>query len=205
MPDKALDPVEWELVRADIAMEKALLKANGDWSKWEEFQTRTNARLERALIGWRAQRGRGLPMTEDERIALWWVVRTPELPWLMAPPRRPRRPGWPLRRAQRPRATALQPALGPPSPNGAGPSVAARMRASLEGELGAKMPRVLDRPEPATKSPGSSFTLPERSRVVPTILLSQQGTGERQRAWLGLWPAIGEPLNSEPMIGNAGR
>ena len=28
MPDKALDPVEWELVRADIAMEKARLKAN---------------------------------------------------------------------------------------------------------------------------------------------------------------------------------
>jgi hypothetical protein len=46
MPDKALDPVEWELVRADIAMEKARLKANGDWSKWEEFQTRTNARLD---------------------------------------------------------------------------------------------------------------------------------------------------------------
>ena len=44
MPDKALDPVEWELVRADIAMEKARLKANGDWSKWEEFQTQTNAR-----------------------------------------------------------------------------------------------------------------------------------------------------------------
>jgi hypothetical protein len=45
MPDKALDPVEWELVRADIAMEKARLKANGDWSKWEEFQTQTNARF----------------------------------------------------------------------------------------------------------------------------------------------------------------
>ena len=38
MPDKALDPVEWEIVRADIAMEKARLKANGDWAKWEEFQ-----------------------------------------------------------------------------------------------------------------------------------------------------------------------
>jgi hypothetical protein len=37
MSDEALDPVEWELVRADIAMEKARLKANGDWSKWEEF------------------------------------------------------------------------------------------------------------------------------------------------------------------------
>jgi hypothetical protein len=43
MPDKALDPVEWELVRADIAMEKARLKANGDWSKWEEFRTQTEA------------------------------------------------------------------------------------------------------------------------------------------------------------------
>jgi hypothetical protein len=68
--------------------------------------------------------------------------------------------------------------------NGAKPSVAARMRASLEGELGAKMPRVLDRPEPATKSPGSSFTLPERSRVVPTIPLSQQGTGDSERGWV---------------------
>jgi len=103
MPDKALDPVEWELVRADIAMEKARLKANGDWSKWEEFQTQTNAILaaymERPLIGWRALRGRGrgLPMTEEERIALWWAVRTPELSGLMAPPPRPWRPGWPLR------------------------------------------------------------------------------------------------------------
>jgi hypothetical protein len=32
MNDKPLDPVEWELVRADIAMEKARLKANGDWA-----------------------------------------------------------------------------------------------------------------------------------------------------------------------------
>ena len=45
MPDKDLDPVQWELVLADIAMEKARLKANGDWSKWEEFQMQTNARL----------------------------------------------------------------------------------------------------------------------------------------------------------------
>ena len=43
MPDKPLDPVEWELVRADIALEKARLKANGDWAKWEEFQARSNA------------------------------------------------------------------------------------------------------------------------------------------------------------------
>ncbi len=64
MPDKALDPVEWELVRADIAMEKARLKANGDWSKWEEFQTQTDARLAAysAPLDWRAR----------ERFALWW-------------------------------------------------------------------------------------------------------------------------------------
>jgi hypothetical protein len=68
MPDKALDPVEWELVRADIAMEKARLKANGDWSKWEEFQRQTNARLSfSASLDWRAR----------ERIALKWAVRTP--------------------------------------------------------------------------------------------------------------------------------
>jgi hypothetical protein len=81
MPDKALDPVEWELVRADIAMEKARLKANGDWSKWEEFQTQTNARLaayrERRLIGWRALRGGDLPMTEQERSELWWQSEPP--------------------------------------------------------------------------------------------------------------------------------
>ena len=55
MPDKALDPVEWEIVRADIAMEKARLKANGDWAKWEEFQTQTNSRwprMRRLPIGW---------------------------------------------------------------------------------------------------------------------------------------------------------
>ena len=45
MPDRSLDPVEWELVRADIAMEKARLRANGDWSKWEEFQAQTNSRV----------------------------------------------------------------------------------------------------------------------------------------------------------------
>lgn len=37
-----MDKVEWEIVRADIAMEKARLKANGDWAKWEEFQWQTN-------------------------------------------------------------------------------------------------------------------------------------------------------------------
>jgi len=37
-----MDKVEWEIVRADIAMEKARLKANGDWAKWEEFQTQAN-------------------------------------------------------------------------------------------------------------------------------------------------------------------
>jgi hypothetical protein len=89
MPDKAFDPVEWELVRADIAMEKARLKANGDWSKWEEFQTQTNARLAAysAPLAWRAR----------ERIVLWWAARTHEQSGPMAPPRRRRRPGWPLR------------------------------------------------------------------------------------------------------------
>ena len=88
MPDKALDPVEWELVRADIAMEKARLKANGDWSKWEEFQTQTNARLAAysSSFNWRAR----------ERFALWWD-RTPEQLGLIRPPRRRRRLGWPLR------------------------------------------------------------------------------------------------------------
>jgi hypothetical protein len=89
MPDEALDPVDWELVRADIAMEKARLKANGDWSKWEEFQTQTNARLGAsfASLDWRAR----------ERIVLRWAGRISELSGLIAPPRRPRRPGWPLR------------------------------------------------------------------------------------------------------------
>jgi hypothetical protein len=99
MPDKDLDPVEWELVRADIALEKARLKANGDWSKWEEFQTHTNAILaaDAAPADWMARAARTRPpMTEEERIALWWAVRTPELSWLMAPPRRPQLPGWPL-------------------------------------------------------------------------------------------------------------
>jgi hypothetical protein len=72
MPDKALDPVEWELVRADIAVEKARLKANGDWSKWEEFQAQTDARL----AAYSAPLG-----------------RISELLGLIAPPRRPRRPG----------------------------------------------------------------------------------------------------------------
>jgi hypothetical protein len=49
-------------------MEKARLKANGDWSKWEEFQRQTNARLSfAASLDWRAR----------ERIALKWAVRTP--------------------------------------------------------------------------------------------------------------------------------
>src|SRR5271167_5019080 len=64
MPDKALDPVEWEIVRADIAMEKARLKANGDWAKWEEFQAQTNirwARMRLLPIGWRERRVRVLP------------------------------------------------------------------------------------------------------------------------------------------------
>jgi hypothetical protein len=95
MPDRELDPVEWELVRADIAMEKARMKANGDWSKWEAFQAQTNLgfaaysasadRMARA-----ARRAR--PETEEERIALWRALRTPDLSFLIAPfRRRPRR------------------------------------------------------------------------------------------------------------------
>jgi hypothetical protein len=40
-----MDEVEWEIVRADIAMEKARLEANGDWAKWRESQAPTNLRL----------------------------------------------------------------------------------------------------------------------------------------------------------------
>ena len=100
MSDKPLDPVEWELVRADIALEKARLKANGDWAKWEKFQAQSDAMRGgyAAPFGWMTRAARaGSPMSEEERVALWWTVRTPELPWLTGPPRRPRRRGWPLR------------------------------------------------------------------------------------------------------------
>jgi hypothetical protein len=56
-----------------IAMEKARLKANGDLSKWEEFQTQTNARLAAyaAPADWMARAARGRrAMTEEERFAL---------------------------------------------------------------------------------------------------------------------------------------
>lgn len=101
MSDKELDPVEWELVRADIAMEKARLKANGDWSKWEEFQARTDARfVARAASTERMAREarRGRPVSEDERIAWWFAVRTRDLSFLLAPPQGSRRFGWPFRR-----------------------------------------------------------------------------------------------------------
>jgi len=100
MPDKALDPVEWEIVRADIAMEKARLKANGDWAKWEEFQRQANDTLAAHTVssGWMAQAARARRRVEDEeRVALWWAARIPDLSGLMAPPRTPRRPGFPLR------------------------------------------------------------------------------------------------------------
>jgi hypothetical protein len=100
MSDEELDPVEWELVRADIAMEKGRLKANGDWSKWEQFQAQTNARFAaHAASAERMARAarRGHSVTEEERIALWWAVRTPDFSFLTPPPRRRRHPGWPLR------------------------------------------------------------------------------------------------------------
>jgi hypothetical protein len=100
MSDKELDPVEWELVRADIALEKARLKANGDWSKWEAFQAQTDARF--AAHAASAQRmaraaDRGRSETEDERRALWFAVRTPDVSFVMVPPRKQRRFGWPFR------------------------------------------------------------------------------------------------------------
>jgi hypothetical protein len=72
MADKELDPVEWELVRADIAMEKARLKANGDWAKWEKFQAQTNAAERMA----RAARW-GLHIADEERSSLFrfWPLR----------------------------------------------------------------------------------------------------------------------------------
>ena len=94
MPDKALDPVEWELIRADIAMEKARLKANGDWAKWEEFQAQSNAMRAgyASPAAWREGVARPRSrMTEEERLSLWWAVRAREIPWLMRRPRRPRR------------------------------------------------------------------------------------------------------------------
>jgi hypothetical protein len=100
MSDKELDPVEWEMVRADIAMEKARLKANGDWSKWEESQARTNARLmAHAASAERMARAarRGDSASGEERSALWWAIRTADFSFLMAPPRRLRRFGWPFR------------------------------------------------------------------------------------------------------------
>ena len=96
MSGKDLDPVEWELVRADIAMEKARLKANGDWSKWEAFQAQTNARFG-AYVAYadrmRADRRRGRSETEEDRIALWFALRTPDLSFLVAPFRRLQRRG----------------------------------------------------------------------------------------------------------------
>jgi hypothetical protein len=100
MPDKYLDPVEWEIVRADIAMEKARLKANGDWAKWEEFQRQANDTLaaHRASSGWLARAARAQRrVIDEERVTLWWAARIPDPSWTMAPPRTPRRPGFPLR------------------------------------------------------------------------------------------------------------
>jgi hypothetical protein len=101
MPERPLDAVEWELVRADIAMEKARLKANGDWSKWEEFQRESNAMRAGYVgaFGWRPRPARPESrMTEEERAVLWRTVRTAEQSGAPTrPPRRPRSRGWPLR------------------------------------------------------------------------------------------------------------
>ena len=91
MPDRSLDPVEWELVRADIAMEKARLEANGDWAEWEAFQERVNARVAAhaaSIEKIRRAAERGPPASEDERIAWWWALQTRDLSFLSVPPRR---------------------------------------------------------------------------------------------------------------------
>ena len=96
MSGKDLDPVEWELVRADIAMEKARLRANGDWSKWEAFQAQTNARFG-AYVAFADRMRGGRGETEGDRIAPWRALRTPDLSFLIAPFRRLRRRGRPRR------------------------------------------------------------------------------------------------------------
>jgi len=68
-----MDKVEWEIVRADIAMEKARLKANGDWAKWEEFQASANRRIAdlAASTGWRFDP----PWQSRRRLAWPWGPR----------------------------------------------------------------------------------------------------------------------------------
>ena len=60
-----MDELEWEIIRADIAMEKARLEANGDMAKWRESQARTN--LRRAALDtpadWAAQAAQGAAWT----------------------------------------------------------------------------------------------------------------------------------------------
>ena len=99
MPHESLDPVEWELVRADIAMEKARLRANGDWAKWEAFQSQTDARFaSHAASAERMGRAArtGQPVAHEDRLAMWLAVRSRDLSFLMLPPRK-RRPGSPGR------------------------------------------------------------------------------------------------------------
>ena len=55
-----MDEVEWEIVRADIAMEKARLEANGDWAKWRESQSADEPLLLRPPIGRRERRNERL-------------------------------------------------------------------------------------------------------------------------------------------------
>ncbi len=53
MINRPLDPVEWEIVRAEITFEKARLEANGDMDKWRASQRETERRLaeKRSLDG----------------------------------------------------------------------------------------------------------------------------------------------------------
>ncbi len=96
MADEDLDPVQWELVRADIALEKARLAANGDFAKWEAFQARSDARY-RARASSLEKTARaarlGRSETEENRIALWCALWARDLSFLMAPFRGPRSRG----------------------------------------------------------------------------------------------------------------
>jgi hypothetical protein len=96
MPDEELDSVEWELVRADIALEKARLEANGDFAKWEAFQSQADARY-RARASSLEKTARaaklGQSETEENRIALWCALWARDLSFLMAPFRGPRSRG----------------------------------------------------------------------------------------------------------------
>ncbi len=66
-----MDKVDWEIVRADIAMEKARLKANGDWAKWEAFQAQTRWMHDTYAAPWF---GRAARARHEEHERLFWAA-----------------------------------------------------------------------------------------------------------------------------------